>query len=304
MFKSWSLVILVGGLYLMILWGGLGRIGLAYASQGEVLAEILEQRLTSEDVQILLETDPQIKELIKQKPELKDQIKKLVIDRWLNITLLYLYGKEKGLDKEPAFRKKLTEVEKFMLAEEVLQRELSGLKPSEEELKKFYERNKEFYTQPEKIKVKHILIGVPEEADKTTREKAFTKAKKIRMEILRGAKFEEMAQKYSDDLNSKGKGGDLGIIQRGQTIPEFENKVFALKEGQISEPISSPYGYHIVKVEKKIPAKLKTYEEVKKQVEEDYLKEKEREVLSKLLESLKQKYQPKVYHGAQTGSAK
>jgi len=277
----------------LVIVGSLNKGSLA--SDEGILAKVGNHTLSANDVRVVMETDPQIKELIRQKPELKGQIERLVVDRWLNITLLYIYAKEKGLDKDPLIEKKLSEMEKYLLAEEVLQRELSTVKPTEEELKKFYEKNKELYTEPEGLKLKHILVYVPEKADNQTKEKALARAKKIREELKRGAKFEELAKKYSDDTASREKGGDIGVLRKGMTVPEFEKKIFSLKEGSISDPIESPYGYHIVKVEKRIPPKLKSFEEVKEQVQDDYIKEKEREIISKLIEELRSKYQPKVF---------
>jgi peptidyl-prolyl cis-trans isomerase C len=277
----------------LVVVGGLKK-GCLASDEG-ILAKVGNSSLSASDVRVVMETDPQIKELIKQKPELKGQIERLVVDRWLNITLLYLNAKEKGLDKDPLIQKKLSEMEKYLLAEEVLQKELSGIKSTEEELKKFYEKNKELYTETEGLKLKHILIYVPETADKQTREKALAKAKKIREELRKGAKFEELAKKYSDDTASREKGGDIGVLRKGMTVPEFEKKVFSLKEGSISEPIESPYGYHIVKVEKRILPKVKSFEEVKDQVQNDYIKEKEREIISKLIEELRNKYKPQVF---------
>jgi peptidyl-prolyl cis-trans isomerase C len=277
----------------LVVVGGLKNGSLA--SDEGILAKVGNSSLSASDVRVVMETDPQIKELIKQKPELKGQIERLVVDRWLNITLLYLNAKEKGLDKDPLIQKKLSEMEKYLLAEEVLQKELSGIKSTEEELKKFYEKNKELYTETEGLKLKHILIYVPEKADKQTREKALAKAKKVREELRKGAKFEELAKKYSDDTASREKGGDIGVLRKGMTVPEFEKKVFSLKEGSISEPIESPYGYHIVKIEKSVPPKVKSFEEVKDQVQNDYIKEKEREIISKLIEELRNKYKPQVF---------
>jgi len=283
------------GFVVLSLLVGSGPLIKLEASEDKPLAKVGDQVLTNEDVAIVVEADPQLRELLRQRPELMDQVKNLVVERWINLTLLYLYAKEKGLDRDPEVRKKLAEIEKYVLAEEVLQREFAGIKPTEEELKEFYQKNKELYREPEGVKVKHILIYVPEKADKKTRDEALAKAKKIRERIKRGERFEDLARKYSDDTASREKGGDLGVLRRGMTVPEFEDKVFALEEGKVSEPIASPYGYHIVKLEKRIPAKTKAFEEVKNQVADDYLKEKERERLSRLMSELKKKYQPEVY---------
>jgi len=131
-FTSLSLVV-VGGL----------KNGCLATDEG-ILAKVGNYTLSASDVRAVMETDPQIKELIKQKPELEGQIEKLIVERWLNITLLYLYAKEKELDKDPLIRKKLSEMEKYLLVEEVLQKELSSIKATEEELKKFYEKTRSF----------------------------------------------------------------------------------------------------------------------------------------------------------------
>ena len=91
------------------------------------------------------------------------------------------------------------------------------------------------------------------------------------------------------------KRGDLGIIKKGQTIPEFEKEIFKLKPGEISRPIRSSYGYHIVKVEEKIPERILPFEEVKDLVKKDYLQKKQEELMAQILQKLYQEYQPKIY---------
>lgn len=91
------------------------------------------------------------------------------------------------------------------------------------------------------------------------------------------------------------KRGDLGIIKKGQTIPEFEKIIFKLKPGEISRPIRSSYGYHIVKVEEKIPERILPFEEVKDLVKKDYLQKKQEELMRQILQKLYQEYQPKIY---------
>lgn len=261
----------------------------------KVVAEVGPYKLSAQELEEIMKNDPQIKEILKAKPELKPQVERGIIERWLNISLLALGAKEETLKDDPKVRQRIEEAEKMILAEEYLQKELKGIQASEEELKAYYEKNKAQYKEAEGIKLKHILIYVPKEADNKTREKALTRAKQIRGQLAKGAKFEELAKIHSDDTASKEKGGDLGILRRGETLPEFEEKVFKLKVGEISEPIASPYGYHIVKVEKRIPEEILPFEKVKDQVKQDLLKEKEREVIGKALEKIKQKYPPKIY---------
>ncbi|BAU23457.1 hypothetical protein THC_1078 [Caldimicrobium thiodismutans] len=261
----------------------------------KLIAEVGPYKLFDTELQKIMEDDPQIKQILQAKPELKTQVLQSLIERWMNISLFALAGKEAKLTDDPEVKKKLMESEKMILAEEYLQKNISKINISEEEIKDYYEKNKAQYKEPEGVKLRHILIYVPKNADKKTEEKALNRAKQIRAQLLKGAKFEELAKIHSDDTASRDKGGDLGILREGETIPEFEKSVFKLKPGEISEPIHSPYGYHIVKVEKKIPSQELPLEKVKDRVREDLMKEKEREAFQKLLQELVKKYGPKVY---------
>lgn len=261
----------------------------------KVVAEVGIYKLYEGELEELMKSDPQVSEILKVKPELKPQIQKSLIERWINITMFYLAAKDENLKEKEEVKKKLFEAEKMILAEEYLQKTLSQISFTEEEMKAFYEKNKDRYKDPEAIQLKHILIYVPESADKTTQEKALNKAKQIRAQLLKGAKFEELARMHSDDTASREKGGDLGILKKGETIPEFEEKVFKLKVGEISEPIRSPYGYHLVKVVKRIPASELSYDKVREKIKEDIKREKERALLEKQIEELSRKYLPKIY---------
>lgn len=266
-----------------------------WSTQKKVLAEVGPYKLYEEDVEDLIEKDIQIQKILESKPELRDEIVRALVNRWVNLSLLALAGKKEGLDKDPEVKKELIEIEKSILAKKYFEKKAKKLNINEREIKEYYKKNKERYKEPEGVHVKHILIYIPKDADKATEKEALEKAKQIRAQILKGAKFEELAKIYSDDAGSKKKGGDLGIIKKGQTIPEFEKVIFKLKPGEISRPIRSSYGYHIVKVEEKIPEKILPFEEVKDLVKKDYLQKKQEELMRQILQKLYQEYQPKIY---------
>ena len=94
----------------------------------------------------------------------------------------------------------------------------------------------------------HILIGLYQNADKETAEAAKQLADSLYNALRGGADFAELAKKYSTDVNSAMNGGQLLHLQKGQTVPEFEKALFALKPGEISAPVLSPFGYHIIKM--------------------------------------------------------
>lgn len=260
-----------------------------------VIAEVGPYKLFESELQEQIKSDPQLVEILKANPNFKEQIENSLIERWINISLLALGARAEGLETQPQVKKKLEEAEKMVLAEIFLQKKLQNLEVTEKEMREFYEKNKSQYKEPEAVKVRHILIYVPQNADNKTKERALTRAKQIRNQLVKGAKFEELARIHSDDIASKEKGGDLGILRRGETMPEFEEKIFKLKPGEISQPIASPYGFHIVKVEQKISESILPFDAVKERVREDLKREKEREIVSMLLERIKQKNPPKVY---------
>jgi len=102
--------------------------------------------------------------------------------------------------------------------------------------------------------------------------------------------FSELARKYSEDPGTRDKGGDLGFFSRGQMVPEFEEVVFKLKVGEISPPIKTRFGYHLVRVEAKIPSREQTYEEVKDRVRQDLLEAKKAQRMEALMAELRRKY--------------
>ena len=98
------------------------------------------------------------------------------------------------------------------------------------------------------IEPSHILLRLPQQADETTKQKVQHRADSIYKAIIGGADFEKMASQYSEDYGSAKDGGKIGQISRGQTLKEFEDAAFALKDGEVSRPVLSPVGYHIIKM--------------------------------------------------------
>jgi peptidyl-prolyl cis-trans isomerase D len=123
------------------------------------------------------------------------------------------------------------------------------------------------------VKVSHILIKTPLPApgakeDEKAVADARAKAEDILKQLKAGGDFAKLAEKYSDDPGSAKSGGELGWIGRGRTVPEFEKAAFSLGKGQTSDLVKSSYGFHIIHVEDKQQAHLKTLAEVKSEIEE------------------------------------
>jgi len=180
--------------------------------------------------------------------------KRQFADDYLRMKLLASQGMKAGLDKDPEVVRQLGLMRENLVANAQLQKIEKSIAVTDDDLKKLYEAKKGEYEQ---VTAKHILIafkgspaaqsGKPE----ITEEQAKAKAEDLRKQIVAGASFEELAKKESDDTGSGANGGELGDFNRGQMVPEFEQAAFAAKEGEITAPVRTQYGYHIIKVEKK-----------------------------------------------------
>ena len=144
---------------------------------------------------------------------------------------------------------------------------------TDQDLQAYYDQHRDEYRVPEQVKVSHILIKTPLPApgakeDEKAVADARAKAEDILKQLKAGGDFAKLAEKYSDDPGSAKSGGELGWIGRGRTVPEFEKAAFSLGKGQTSDLVKSSYGFHIIHIEDKQQAHLKTLAEVKSEIEE------------------------------------
>ncbi len=239
-------------------------------------------------------------------------IKKNILDQLIENELLYDYAKKKvrvssaeinaeyqkikkSFPSEDAFKNFLyrqrltvTDIKKYIRRELVIQKFIASLEEKQKvdpkEIKEFYEKSKDLlFTEPEKVHVMHILVKTKKEAEE------------IEKELKNGADFGKLAEEKSIDPSAKKNKGDLGFIYRGQTVPEFEKQAFSMEPGDISQPVKTQFGYHIIKVLEKSPKKVKSFDEVKDQIELELKKEKALEELKKIKEELKKKAKIEIY---------
>jgi peptidyl-prolyl cis-trans isomerase D len=145
---------------------------------------------------------------------------------------------------------------------------LPGGKPqiTDAEIQAYYKKNQDAYKVQDQVKVRHILISVPQGADSKTDAAAKAKAEDLLKQIKAGGNFAELAEKNSDDPGSKSQGGELGWLDRGKTVPEFDKTAFSLAPGQTSGVIKTQFGYHILQVEDKTTAHERPLSEVKAEI--------------------------------------
>ncbi len=148
----------------------------------------------------------------------------------------------------------------------------ASMKISDAELHQAYSASMDNFRTPERIKVRHILISTEGKSDKD-KQAAKAKADDILKQLKSGGDFAELAKKDSDDKGTGDRGGELDWIVKGQMPPDFESAAFALKKGETSGVVTTSLGYDIVQVEDREPARIKPFDEVKANLEDELKKE-------------------------------
>ena len=204
---------------------------------------------------------------------------KAMIDELIRTELLYLQAKKDGLDSDPAYLENVEDYKKFALVTLMFERALSSkTEVSEKEAREFFQENSEVFMQPSQVRASHILVKTRKEAEE------------ILKTINAGSSFESMAQSRSIDTNSAEQGGDLGFFSKGEMVPEFESVAFSLKVGELSKPVKSQFGYHIIKVTDRKAGETVAFSSVKDVIIEKLGQKKQQEAFEQYIETLQESY--------------
>jgi peptidyl-prolyl cis-trans isomerase C len=160
--------------------------------------------------------------------------------------------------------------------------------PTDAQAREFYDKNPDKFKQDEAIRASHILIPADEKADEATKKKARAEADEVLKELKAGGDFAELAKKHSKD-SSAAQGGDLNFFPKGQMVPAFDQAAWALKPGEISDVVTTPFGYHIIKVTDRRPASTVPFETVSPRIKEYLGQQQKQERAQAFIASLKQK---------------
>jgi peptidyl-prolyl cis-trans isomerase SurA len=142
------------------------------------------------------------------------------------------------------------------------------------EVLEYYQANRAKFGEQELYRARHILLATPNDANDGDVEKVREKGNLVLKEARDGGDFAELAKKYSDDPNVSKDGGELGTFRKGELLPEMEDVVLKLGLGEVSEPVRSKSGFHIIKLEKKFLGDIKPFDQVKAEIEENLYKQK------------------------------
>jgi len=248
--------------------------------------------------------------------EQQAELKKDVLDRLVRRELIFGVCRKDGIKAEPsevdetfqmvkarfsddeAFKKMM---EQFNLSEEIIRSDIAreiaikklieerfvkNLTVSDDEAKKYYEKSKESFRQPESVKASQILIKVAENATPDEKGKARARILEIKKKLDGGADFATLAKQYSEGP-SAANAGDLGYFRRGQMVKPFEDAAFALKPGEISDVVETRFGFHLIKVTDRTDASSIPFEELRPRISVYLKQQKLQSMLKTYVEELK-----------------
>jgi len=231
-----------------------------------VVIQVGDTKLTAGQIDQILQAYPENQRVFANGPG-----RAQFIDQMVRVLILSEEGKRRKLTETDVYKNQLMYSATGILAnhtEEDIKR-----KAHEDEtiLKAYYEAHKSEYEQ---VRARHILIRTqgspialaPGQKELTDAE-ALAKAREIRQKIVQGADFADLARAESNDTASGAKGGDLGFFRHGMTMPSFEDAAFSLPVGELSQPVKSNYGYHLIQVQERKPTR--TFEDLRPELEKN-----------------------------------
>lgn len=173
---------------------------------------------------------------------------------------------------------------------------VNDVKVSDQQVKAFYDQNPDKLTRPERIHLRHILVGVTKTATPEDKKKAQAKADELLAKLKAGGDFAKLAEESSDDPGSKSKGGDLSWVSRGQMVAPFENAAFALKKpNEISPVVETQFGFHIIQLLEHQDAGKVPYDEVKDKISGFLKQQQQKEKFFDHIKTLKDKAKVEIF---------
>ncbi len=243
----------------------------AAKEKGEVVAEVNDHKIYLSELNDELSNIPENVGL-----DASSSVgKRAVLDKLIDRTLLLQEIENEGLENDPQVIEKIELQKEQLLINEFIARKFGAqLQISEEEVRNFYEQNKQNLITPEKRSVRHIVVPTQE------------KAEEIRELLLNGADFAEMVEKHSSE-DFRADGGQLGYIEKAKFIPEFSGPAFNLKLNEFSKPVQTQFGYHIIQVLDIQPAQYLDYESIKEDLKNAALQQKTDQILNAYIQKLR-----------------
>lgn len=239
--------------------------------EGKTLAEVDGKVITTEDFKNEVDRlPPYLKPMVQSNEGRKELLDSMIVRQ-----ILLEQAKKDGVDKSKEVSDRLDDLRKRLIVETYLKKKVEAeAKVTDEEMKKFYDDNKDKFKTGDQVRASHILV-------KTEKE-----AQDILAQLKKGGSFEDLAKKFSGD-SSAAKGGDMGWFPKGAMVPEFDKVAFSLKQGEMSGIVKTNFGYHIIKVTGKRAAGIRSFDEMKEQIKTNLLPAKQQQIFQKMKDDLK-----------------
>lgn len=237
--------------------------------KGKELARVNDEIITLEEFNERIERLPQhYRDIIKgQKEKFLDDI--------IMENLLYKEALKSGVSKDAEVQEFLAEARKKIIVASLIKKRVEDkVSVTEEEITKYYDEHSEEFMLPERWRASHILVDTADEA------------KHIKKMLDEGALFDKLAREKSKDATSL-RGGDVGYFSKGQFLPEFENEVFKLKVGGISDVVKTRFGYHIITLTDRKDPEVQDLSSVKGLIKKELEREQKKMLLEELVNDLK-----------------
>lgn len=186
----------------------------------------------------------------------------------------------KKIGDTPEFKKKLALMRTKLLTESFLEQQAKAA-ATDAEMKKVYDEAIKQVTPEEEVSARHILIRADSSDEKAVKD-AETKIKAVAERIKKGEDFAKVAGEVTEDPSGKTNGGDLGFFTKEHMVPEFADVAYKLDKGQVSDPVKTQFGWHIIKVDDKRKKPAPTFEQVKDQVASFVVRKAQAEMITKL----------------------
>jgi len=241
-----------------------------------VVGRVGDFTLRETDLDRLIAAQPaQAQQQLQEKPELKSSLVRDILLKKAIATK----ARKAGYDRKPEFREQLSYLIDDYLSREYLAKiVVADVRVSEEELKKYYREHEKDFLLAATVKARHIFIQAPEKASAEEKAQGRAKAGAILDRLKKGEDFAKVAAEVSEDADTAKKGGELGIITPGRTnSAEFEKAVFALKNGELSAVVETPFGFHVIRVDEKTEQRTASFEEARGYIESVLKKEYEQQ---------------------------
>jgi peptidyl-prolyl cis-trans isomerase C len=206
-----------------------------------------------------------------------ETIRQNVLRGLVSERLVYQEALKAGYDKNAEVQKRLAALQKQVIMQAYMDEKAKEL-VTDDQLKKAYEEKVASAKGQEEIKARHILVGSEEEA------------KKVVSQLKKGTSFEKLAKDKSTDKGSGANGGELGWFTKEKMVPEFAEAAFELKKGEVSGPVKTPFGYHIIKVEDRRPITIVGFEDLKETLRAEVANQMVQKYLETMLQNANIKY--------------